>query len=406
MSASALIRSRTRRVSVVVSLGAPRVIAAVVASRLLILAAGAAGSLAARRAAGWLAVDPQRLSASFGPLGNALTAASVRWDAVGYLEIAGHGYAHASQTILFPLYPLLIAGLSIVVPSPVLAAVLISWVSFGVGLWLVHQLCELELGLAAADACVLLLAFAPVSLFFTAVYTESLFLALSAGALLAARRERWLLAAGLVALASVTRVTGILLVVPVAVALVRARGWREPRVVLLLGAPAALAAFLAYLAARGYGWLAPLDNQRAHALDGPAATVVAAVRLAATGLTQTLSGVAPVSRALTGPFTLAFDSVVLLAVLAVACGALVLTWRRLPSQYGAYATLALLVCVASRTRLEPLEGLDRYCLTIVPLWMAAGAFVAERRATALAVATGACLMCFYALSFATWTFIA
>lgn len=52
----------------------------------------------------------------------------------------------------------------------------------------------------------------PTSFYFSAVYTESLFLALALGAFVAASRERWWLAGLLAAIASGTRVVGILLV--------------------------------------------------------------------------------------------------------------------------------------------------------------------------------------------------
>ena len=66
----------------------------------------------------------------------------------------------------------------------------------------------------AARRTVVLIAFFPAAVFFSAAYTESLFLALSVGVLLAARRERWALAGALGALAAATRSMGVLLIVP------------------------------------------------------------------------------------------------------------------------------------------------------------------------------------------------
>jgi hypothetical protein len=62
----------------------------------------------------------------------------------------------------------------------------------------------------------MLLAFSPMAFFFSAVYSESLFLALSVGCIYLARRGRWGLACGLGALAAASRNTGVLLVVPLA----------------------------------------------------------------------------------------------------------------------------------------------------------------------------------------------
>jgi hypothetical protein len=97
---------------------------------------------------------------------------------------------------------------------------------------------------------------------------------------------------------------------------------------------------------------------------------------------------------------------VLLLGLAIALIALVLAFRRLPAAYGLYAALCLLVCIYSPTVDQPLQSLDRYVLTIFPLWMAGGAWVAQRRVTAPLALITACFLGFYAFEAATWVFIA
>jgi Gpi18-like mannosyltransferase len=79
-----------------------------------------------------------------------LAGPAYRWDALGYTTIAQHGYTTARSTVLFPLYPLLIRGLSVVVGSPVLAGLLISLSAFAIGLTLVHRIASDELGRRAA----------------------------------------------------------------------------------------------------------------------------------------------------------------------------------------------------------------------------------------------------------------
>ncbi len=377
-------------------------------SRAIVLCGAVAGALLAARVAGWAAVDTARLSERFGRVGNVLGAAAVRWDAVGYLSIAQHGYTQARETILFPLYPLLLAFAGRVLSSYAIAGVLISAASFVAGLLLLLRLTEFELGRRAAYATVILLMVAPVSLFFTAVYTESLFLALSVGSLYAARQDRMRIAAVLAALATLTRVTGILLIVPIFMMSRERSGRLDRRLAWLLLAPAALFGFLAYMSGAGYGWLAPLTNQHAHRFDGagPVATVLSALAAAARGLVSPLSGVKPFSPSLEGPFSPQFDSVLLLVVLIVAACALVGALRRLPPAYGAYAALSLLACIFSQTKIQPLEGLDRYTLTIFPLWMAAGAWISEHRLLRAIVPICVLLLGFYSFEFATWAFIA
>lgn len=176
----------------------------VVGSRLLGFAAGAAGARTAW-VTGWSAFDPQRITAGLGPVGNLLAGASVRWDALHYLWIAQSGYRHAGDTVFFPLYPLLVHAAAWLTGSDVRAGIIVSLGALAVALTLLHRLTTLELGRRAADATVLLIAFAPLSFFFSALYTESLFLALSVGAVYAARRDRWAVACLLAALAAVTR---------------------------------------------------------------------------------------------------------------------------------------------------------------------------------------------------------
>ena len=67
-----------------------------------------------------------------------------------------------------------------------------------------------------AGRAVWLLAIFPTSVFFTTLYTESLFLMTSVAAFYYARRSRWALAGIWGLLASLTRVTGLLLLLPLA----------------------------------------------------------------------------------------------------------------------------------------------------------------------------------------------
>jgi hypothetical protein len=385
-------------------------IRALVASRVLVLGAGIAGALAAPRQDGWwTAGDPTRLTERLGAIGNTLAAPAVRWDSIHYLGIAGHGYASASSTVFFPLYPMLVRAVGFLLGSYPLAGIVISLVALAVALMLLHRLTALELGARAADATVLLLAFAPLSFFFSAVYTESLFLALSVGSIYAARGGRWKLACGLGCLASATRVTGVGLALPLAIMYLRDRRGLDRRAAWLLSVPAGLVAYMGYLALRGYGLLAPFAGQtgaeHGHQMTGPLRTLVLAVQAAAAGAQSLLSQ--PIYQpSAGGPFSNGTESILLLAVLGLAVGALVVVIRRLPTHYGAYALATLLVCTWSPVAGQPLKSIDRYTLTIFPLWMAAGAWLSERRLTRLVALVSAALLGFWTFQFATWAWVA
>ncbi|MDE3131695.1 MAG: hypothetical protein KGL16_11135, partial [Acidobacteriota bacterium] len=188
-------------------------------SRLVILFCGAAGVVQIGvPGSAWSDYDKQHLTAPFGYLANAVLAPFARWDSVWYLTIAQHWYAHTRQRMaFFPLYPALIHVLGWVTRSDLVAGVLISLVALAVALLLIGRLVALDFGEQVATTTVLLLAFCPVSFFLSAVYTESLFLALSVGTIYAARRERWLLCGVLGFLAAISRNGGIALIVPTAI---------------------------------------------------------------------------------------------------------------------------------------------------------------------------------------------
>jgi 4-amino-4-deoxy-L-arabinose transferase-like glycosyltransferase len=194
---------------------------------------------------------PQYVTSATG-LNGALAGMWLRWDTPWYLEIAAHGYGCYGSSAFMPLYPLLIRGLSFLTGGNNLAAaLLISSVASFFAFYLLYQLAsELTGSAEIARAAVVALAVFPVSFFLMAGYTEALFLALAIGAYLAARRERWLLAGALAALATLTRLQGILLLAPLLLELLLAQRQRlkdrRPWLALLL-APAALALFVVFI---------------------------------------------------------------------------------------------------------------------------------------------------------------
>jgi hypothetical protein len=389
---------------------------AVTSSRLLIVAAGIAGGLSTR-IPGWQQYDQTRISAGLGSVGNLLGATAVRWDSIHYLEIAGHGYNTAQNTVFFPMYPLLIHVLAWIVQSDVLAGVLISTAAFVISLLLLHRLAVEEVGIRAAGATVLLLAFAPLSFFFTAVYTESLFLALTLGSFRFARRGQFGRAGLVAAVAALTRIPGILLVIPLVMMYAQTHGFRlrlanRQRIVELgaISLPAvALAGFLVYLHGRGYGWLAPVTNQltstHEHSMTGPLVTIWRGLDDGVVGL-ATLPAGRFVVPGLASPFTVGSQNLIYLIVFGIAIASLIGAWRRLPKLYAIYSALVLIVCVWSPTPELPLRSIDRYSLVLFPLWMAAAAWLEERRRVWPVLCISTSLLIFYCVLAARWVFIA
>src|SRR5450755_698461 len=253
-------------------------------SRLVILISGVLAVLSFGRAPATQAFDPARLTEPFGHLGNLLAAAFARWDSVWYLAIAQGGYDHQPpRTAFFPLYPMVTRGVGVIIGSDLLAGVIISLIAFMVALVLLHRLVALELGDRRARITVLLLAFCPMAYFFSAVYSESLFLALSVGCIYEARRGRWPTAGLLGGLAAASRNGGIVLLVPLVLmylygprtdraAVVRPEsGWWarvrpvhgiRPSFAWIALVPVGLGAYLGFLALKTGDGLAPFHVQQ------------------------------------------------------------------------------------------------------------------------------------------------
>lgn len=196
--------------------------------------------------------NPALTSGASGVLLRSLTA----WDGWWYVGIARDGY-HAAAVAgtyhdyaFLPLFPMLVRLLSAPFPDASgLVAVVLANAWFALALALLFALGRPRLGDRRAALACALLAISPFSASFSMAYAESLFLALSVGAFLAAERRHRATAGSLLALAALTRLPGALLALPLLVLMLRQDGWK-PRLsqgwVCL--APLAAAAFFAYLA--------------------------------------------------------------------------------------------------------------------------------------------------------------
>lgn len=142
-----------------------------------------------------------------------------RWDSGWYINIAQQGYSDAVHnvylnTAFFPLYPLLIKGLSYLVGNVHIAGLLISNLSLLAASLLLYQQISKKFDTGVAQKSLLLLLLNPFSFFFSAVYTESLFLLLVVLVFYFGSGKKWLPAALCAAAAGATRLVGILTVIP------------------------------------------------------------------------------------------------------------------------------------------------------------------------------------------------
>lgn len=137
-----------------------------------------------------------------------------RWDTGFYLSIAESGYRYQGERLpsvaFFPLLPVLMRGLSLLVGDYAIAGLLVVNLSLLLASILFFRLVEEAWGDEVAERAVWYLLVFPTSFFGSAIYTESLFLLLAILALFLARRGRWGGAAVSGILASLARVMGII----------------------------------------------------------------------------------------------------------------------------------------------------------------------------------------------------
>jgi Mannosyltransferase (PIG-V) len=409
-AATRVVASRPRVAAPVALAEAAR---ALVLSRLVVVAAAVGAVAIAGVSPRKADFDPAAVTRGFGWLGDLLAAPAARWDSVWYLAIARDGYPDATHTAFFPLYPLLVRAAGAVCGSLVAGGILVSLACALAALALLHRLTELELGLDAARGAVWALALSPVAFFLSAVYSESLFLALSVGGVYAARTRRWAWAGLLGALAAGTRSAGVLLAVPLVLLWWEQRPRRARDLAWVALIPVGLGAFCAWLAATGLDAGAPFhaQDQWFRHFAGPFAGAWDGTVAAWDGARQLLSGSrVPVFFTQAGgdPYVVASHNLELFAALLVAVPLLVGVVRRLPLAYAAYAVCALALPLSYPVGPQPLMSLPRFELVLFPLFMALGAWLAEggalRRRLILGASTA--LLVLGTAAFSTWHWVA
>jgi hypothetical protein len=398
------------------------VLAAFFSSRALVWVAGIAAVLLLGWKPGAVAqLDHSHLTMPFHQtIGNLLLAPAARWDSSWYLGIARAGYVLPYQTVFFPLYPGLIAlagapfghGLFAVV------GIVVSFASAIGALYLLHRLVSLEFDERLAHNTVWIVAWLPVSLALSAVYSESLFLLLAVGCFYAARQGRWALAGLAGGLAAATRNGGILLLVPLLVLYLYgprpdrepdgpAAGFRpryRPRRDVLWAAlvPLGLLAYMAFLQIETGQPLDPFSHQ-AHwgrhfiplaGIPLGAWSAVRALVVGIPGLDPKFAANVSASGQLRHLEEFGF--------LVLGLALLRICWKRLPLAYTAFAAISLAMAASVPAGGEPLKSLPRFTLVMFPLWIALALWATERQRVRQVIAVCAPLLALITFLFVGW----
>jgi Mannosyltransferase (PIG-V) len=190
-----------------------------------------------------------------------------RWDAGWYLDIAKNGYrflpGEQSNVAFFPLYPYAVRLVHSAIPLASDAGwlwegIIVSNCALLISLIYLYRLIRLDYDRSTAARAVLYFCVFPTTLFLSAVYSESLFLALIVSAFYYARAGRWLIAGMLAAAATLCRPAGLLLLIPLGFEYLFQKEfrWRQIRAdfIALILPPLALLGYLTVLRWRFGSW--------------------------------------------------------------------------------------------------------------------------------------------------------
>lgn len=160
------------------------------------------------------------------PLPQSLWLMWQRFDSGFYLAIARQGYSPVipfgfrTNWVFYPLYPLLIAGVGKIFggmsASFSLAGLFIANTASLAMIVYFYLLVRREFSRKTAERAVIYLSLFPTAFFLSAIYTESLLLGFSIACIYYTRRRTWWLAGLCGGLATLTRLQGITLVIPMA----------------------------------------------------------------------------------------------------------------------------------------------------------------------------------------------
>lgn len=283
----------------------------------------------------------------------ALLAVWGRWDAVHYIDIATRGY-QGTDMAFFPLFPLLVRYVGELAGNHLIAGLLVSNASFFFGLLYLYKLLEHEYDRAVARRAIFYVSIFPTAVYFAAVYTESLFFMLTVASFYYMRSRQWWLAGILGFFAALTRVEGVLLIVPFFIEWLAQDKPLRPRAFADLAAgllvPLGMAAYMAYL------WVLRADplyfsHVQSHwnrHLAMPWVSVVNAVWKIEHALTAQVVA----NQSLEIAFTLLMVAVLLLG------------WHSLRPSYIAYMALSILVPMSTSN----LMSMPRFALVLFPMF--------------------------------------
>lgn len=325
--------------------------------------------------------------------------AFARYDSGWYYQIARYGYHYTpdgrDSIAWFPVYPMLMRYVGRLFgrhPADFyMGGIVVSWLAFVVAMIALDSLARLDLPARRAERAPLLAAIFPFAFFYGVVYSEATFLASTIAAFYFMRTRRWAAAGLCGAVATATRVNGIVMVPALAWI-----AWRsaEPNTRDRLGAAASVAlvsagfglycAYIYHLTGNPFEWAATISRWGYYPGGAPWMAPVHLVQSLATHPYRFLAGER------LAPYDTLNGSMALLFAASVP-----FVWRRFGAGYALFVLANLWLPLSS----GQFEGMGRYCAVMFPvfIWLAS---IRSRTVSTLLVV--ACAM-LYTLCLALFT---
>jgi hypothetical protein len=294
---------------------------------------------------------------------------SACWDTQNYQIIASSGYQYTpdgpSNVAFFPLYPLLMRWATDLSPGggDVRAGVIVGTLAMAAAVVYVFLLVRADLGETIAWRSLAFLLMFPAAFFFSAAYTEPVFLLGIAGSLYYARRGQWLLAGLFGAAASATKLVGVFLIVPIVFEAVAQGALSRRNLRPLFGAalaPCGAIAYFAYLQWRFGDFRIFFEAQENWKRDSFSPSYFMGIERLL-GDTETMLRFYPLTVTPIPTTWILVDTTLLLLFI----GAGVLLWRYVRASYGAFVLASALFLGLSGNPM----GLNRFLAVLFPAFI-------------------------------------
>lgn len=272
------------------------------------------------------------------------------WDGGHYLGIAEAGYSERNKYAFFPLYPILISLFNKITNNLFLAAILISLLSFFLGLHLLYALITKDFDKKIAEKVILALIFFPTAFYFMTVYSEGLFFLLVVSTFYFLRSNKIFFATVAALLASATRVAGIAVVFALIAYVYTTGGINRKNWFVLLSPLGFLAysIFLYYQTSDPFYFITAEKNWQRD------------LSLPWFGFWNALENITT-----PGFITHYFMTVLDLLFAIFGVGFVIRSFRFLPPQYSIYALISIILPLLTST----LSSIPRFLLVIFPIFI-------------------------------------